>query len=58
VAITHPAVVRAAIVHALGAPPAAFWRIDVAPLSRTDLSGRDGRWNLRGIGRPDRPDGS
>ena len=31
IAITHGGVVKAAVVGALGAPPAAFWRIDVAP---------------------------
>src|SRR5262245_53947220 len=39
-AITHAAVIRAAVVHALMAPPAAVWRVDVAPLSRTVLHGR------------------
>ncbi|MDP9844493.1 histidine phosphatase family protein [Streptosporangium lutulentum] len=46
VAITHPPVIRAAVVHALGAPAAAFWRIDVAPLARVALTGRGGRWQL------------
>lgn len=46
-AITHPALIRAAIVHVLQAPPDAFWRIDVAPLAMVELSGRSGRWNLR-----------
>ncbi|GAA4896666.1 histidine phosphatase family protein [Streptomyces coeruleoprunus] len=46
-AVTGPAVVRAAVLHAVGAPPGAFWRIDVEPLSATGLSGRAGRWNLR-----------
>jgi broad specificity phosphatase PhoE len=45
--VTEPAVVRAAIVHALAVSPAAFWRIDVLPLSATWLTGRTGRWNLR-----------
>ena len=49
-AVTHASVVRAAIVHALGADPYAFWRIDVAPLSLARLSGRDGRWNLVALG--------
>jgi broad specificity phosphatase PhoE len=44
--VTHPSVVRAAIVHAIDATPKSFWRIDVAPLSVTRLSGRDARWNL------------
>jgi broad specificity phosphatase PhoE len=47
VAVTHPAVIRAAVVHALNAPPAAFWRVDVEPLAHVRLTGRDGRWNLR-----------
>lgn len=47
VAVTGPAVVRAAVVHALGAGPAAFWRVDVLPLSAVLLTGRAGRWNLR-----------
>jgi len=47
VAVTHAAVIRAAVVHALGARPESFWRIDVPPLSRTELRGRDGRWTLR-----------
>ncbi|MGW2564562.1 histidine phosphatase family protein [Streptomyces sp. NPDC001514] len=46
-AVTEPSVVRAATVHALGAPPAAFWRVDVPPLSLVTLTGRAGRWNLR-----------
>lgn len=45
-AVTHAAIVRAAIVVALGAGPEAFWRIDVAPFSLARLSGREGRWNL------------
>ncbi|MFJ9692356.1 histidine phosphatase family protein [Kitasatospora sp. NPDC101183] len=45
--VAEPAVVRAAVVHALGLPAAAFWRLDVRPLSATELSGRAGRWNLR-----------
>lgn len=44
--VTHAAVIRAAIVHALDATPQSFWRIDIAPLSVTQLSGKDGRWNL------------
>ncbi|MFD3656735.1 histidine phosphatase family protein [Streptomyces sp. NPDC058620] len=45
-AVVEPAVVRAAIVHGLGLPSSAFWRLDVPPLTRTELSGRQGRWNL------------
>ncbi len=46
VAITHGGVVKAAVVHALEAPPQAFWRIDCAPLSITELHAHDGRWTL------------
>jgi broad specificity phosphatase PhoE len=46
VAITHAGVVKAAVVAALDAPPAAFWRIDVAPLSVTELRAHDGRWTV------------
>jgi broad specificity phosphatase PhoE len=46
-AVTHPAVVRAAILVALDAPPKSFWRIDVAPLSRTVMHFRDQCWRLR-----------
>jgi broad specificity phosphatase PhoE len=49
VAVTHPSVVKAAIVHAVRGTPESFWRIDVAPLARTVLSGP--RWTLRSLGR-------
>ena len=45
-AITHGGVVKAAVVHALGAPLGAFWRIDVAPLALTELHAHDGRWTV------------
>jgi broad specificity phosphatase PhoE len=47
IVVTHPVIVRAAIVHAIEATPQSFWRIDIAPLSITRLSGVEGRWNLR-----------
>ncbi|MFF4418277.1 histidine phosphatase family protein [Streptosporangium sp. NPDC001559] len=46
VAVTHAPVIRAAVVHALGAPAHAFWRVDVAPLALVTLTGRGGRWRL------------
>lgn len=46
-AVVEQAVARAAVLHALGAPAPAFWRIDVPPLATVDLTGRAGRWNLR-----------
>lgn len=50
VAVVEPDVVRAAAVCALRVPVDAFWRLDVPPLTVTELSGRGGRWNL-GLGR-------
>jgi broad specificity phosphatase PhoE len=47
VAVTHPAVIRAAIVIALDAPPKSFWRIDIAPASRTVMHFRGHAWTLR-----------
>lgn len=49
-AITPAAVIRAAIVQAIAATPASFWRIDVAPLSQTLLVGGGRRWSLRALG--------
>lgn len=47
VAVTHPSVVRAAILVALDAPPKSFWRIDIAPVSRTVMHFRGHAWTLR-----------
>ena len=49
VAVTHAAVVRAAIVHVIEAELDSFWRIDVTPLSQTDLRTNGRRWVLRAI---------
>ena len=46
IVVTHATIIRAAIVHAIKAGPESFWRIDIAPLSVTRLSGKDGRWIL------------
>jgi len=46
-AVAEPALVRAVIVAALALPAQSFWRLDIAPLTLTELSGRTGRWNLR-----------
>jgi len=45
-AVTHVAVIRAAVLVALGAPAAAFGSIEVAPCSVTELRARDGAWHL------------
>lgn len=49
VAVTHSAVIRAAIVHVLQADLPSFWRIDILPLSQTDLRTNGRRWVLRTI---------
>ena len=46
-AVTHPAVIRAAIVSVLDAPPESFWRIDITPASRTILAFGTRGWALR-----------
>ena len=49
-AVCGPAVVRAALVVVLDAPPSAFWRVDLAPLTLTDLRGGPVRWTVRSTG--------
>lgn len=51
-AVTHSAVIRAAVVHAIGAAPQCFWRIDIQPLSLTELRPRGRHWTLRAMGTP------
>ena len=51
VAVAEPAVVRAALVYALKAPPSTYWNVDVGPLSAVGLVGDGRRWSLR-IGAP------
>jgi broad specificity phosphatase PhoE len=51
-AVTHPSVVRAAVLHTLGAPLGCFWRLDSAPLTQTVLTRHGGRWQLRETGHP------
>jgi broad specificity phosphatase PhoE len=50
--ITHGGVVKAAVVHALAAPIEAFWRIDAAPLSVTELHAHDGRFTVTRLNHP------
>jgi len=47
IAVTHPAVIRAAIVHALQIPAQTFWRIDIPPSTVTDLRFNGRVWTLR-----------
>jgi broad specificity phosphatase PhoE len=51
-AVVGAGVVKAAVCETLGAPLSAFWRVDVAPLSVTELHARDGRWTLRNLNAP------
>ncbi|MEO6712982.1 MAG: histidine phosphatase family protein [Mycobacteriales bacterium] len=46
VAVTHAAIVRAAVVVAMGAPAESFWRVDVTPSSVTELHTRGSGWVL------------
>lgn len=51
VIVTHAAVIRAAILHVLDAPLSSFWRVDVGPLSLTDVRHDGRRWVLRAANR-------
>lgn len=46
VAVTHPMIIRAAMLHVLQCPLTAFHRIDVQPLSQLHL-GHYGMWRVR-----------
>ena len=46
VAVTHAAVIKAAVTHALAAPPTSCWAVDVAPGSLTELHGTPGGWRV------------
>jgi broad specificity phosphatase PhoE len=48
-AVTHPAVIRAAIVVAIEATPISFWRIDIVPLGVAELTSNGMRWTLKSI---------
>jgi broad specificity phosphatase PhoE len=50
VAIAEAAVVRAALVHALGVPARAFWHLTVPPLSVVSLTWRRGHWDTENLG--------
>ncbi len=50
--ITHASVIRAAVVQALHAPPAAFWSIDVEPLGIVEMTSDGRRWQLRFPAKP------
>jgi broad specificity phosphatase PhoE len=50
IAVTHPAVIRAAMVYALRTPASTFWRFDVAPATLTDLRFSRNLWTIRCAG--------
>lgn len=52
IAVTHGGVIKAAVVHALGAPLDAFWRVDVTPLRTTVLHSHEGRWTVARVNAP------
>jgi broad specificity phosphatase PhoE len=52
IAVTHASVIRAAILHGLGAPASAFWRLDIAPLNVVELSHDGRRWAWRASSLP------
>ena len=47
IAVTHPAIIRSAILLVLDAPLQSFWRVDIAPLSLTELRYGGPTWTLR-----------
>jgi broad specificity phosphatase PhoE len=51
-AVCGAAVVRAAVVAVLDAPDTALWRVDIAPMTATDLRGGPNRWTVRATGVP------
>jgi broad specificity phosphatase PhoE len=53
IAVTHASVVRAAIIHALQAPPhEAFQCLEIAPLTLTEIRLSKDRWRVRSVGVP------
>jgi broad specificity phosphatase PhoE len=46
-AVTHGAVMRAALIHVLAAPSSSFWTIDIEPLSALEFSHDGRRWAWR-----------
>lgn len=57
VAVTHGAVLRAALLAILGAPASAFWRLDAPPLTTLTASSDGRRWALRSLKPPLRASG-
>ncbi|MEU4476418.1 histidine phosphatase family protein, partial [Micromonospora sp. NPDC023888] len=47
IAVTHPLVIRVAVVHALGLPMATYRQLDVEPLAIVRLTSQGTRWQFR-----------
>jgi broad specificity phosphatase PhoE len=47
IAVSHAAVIRAAVAHVLQAPPSSFWLVDVEPLGIVRMTSNGRRWALR-----------
>ncbi len=52
IAVTHPAWIRAAILCVIQGPSESFWRIEISPLSITDLRFNGRSWTIRSMGCP------
>jgi broad specificity phosphatase PhoE len=50
VAIADNSLIRAVLLHVLGAPAPSFWRIDVRSLSTTVVQGDGSTWRVRSMG--------
>ena len=50
IAVTHASIIRAAMVHVLGAPLSAWRSIDIEPVSITDFRSDGHRWMLGASG--------
>ena len=53
-AVTHPALVRAAVAVTLGSGASAFWQVDAVPLTVAGFSHDGRRWTLSGLASPPR----
>jgi broad specificity phosphatase PhoE len=51
-AVADASVVRASVIHALGADWPAFWHLDVPSLSASVLTHGAGAWHVRSVGAP------
>ncbi len=58
IAVTHPAVMRAALLHVLQAPLSSFWAVDVPPLSLMAFTHDGRRWAFRALANDGRALGS